>query len=314
MERLVDPVIADLQTEHAAAIRSGNKWNGSWVLVVGYIAFVKVTVWCGLLGLREARRNWSPEDSQGLLQTMWLSGCAIVVVSMPLWLLELPTTLDIMATVQAQGFHTHASVQRLMIYLLPAVVPLTVPVGLAIGAALDAHGRMPSRRLIGAIMLVAFALSGVSLITIGWVTPATNQSYREAMIGVPTMGMPLAKGNREMTLIELRRSPGAADMDRTRALLFEFHSRLGIAGAPITFAVFALVVAIRRRARRTASVAAIAAAAFGYYMALGVASAFSQGGVLSPQMSAWVPQLALVLTTVLAALPRGRLKVAATTH
>ena len=48
MERLIDPVIADLQAEYAEAIRDGRTWR-SWVaLIVGYIAFAKVFLLCGL--------------------------------------------------------------------------------------------------------------------------------------------------------------------------------------------------------------------------------------------------------------------------
>ena len=42
MERLIDPVIADLQCEHGDAIRRGQIWRGRRALVNGYMAFWKV--------------------------------------------------------------------------------------------------------------------------------------------------------------------------------------------------------------------------------------------------------------------------------
>ena len=42
MERLIDPVIADLQCEHGDAIRRGQIWQGHRALVNGYMAFWKV--------------------------------------------------------------------------------------------------------------------------------------------------------------------------------------------------------------------------------------------------------------------------------
>ena len=42
LERLIDPVIADLQTEHSESVRRGHVWRSRWVLVVGTLAFWKV--------------------------------------------------------------------------------------------------------------------------------------------------------------------------------------------------------------------------------------------------------------------------------
>jgi hypothetical protein len=179
MERLIDPVIGDLQVEYASASAMRRRWLA---LLTGYIAFAKVSLWCGLLGLREACRNWSSEDRQGLLYTLWLSGCAIVIVSVPLWLLELPTTRFMLESMKDTEFPPNASVQRLMIYLVPAILPLSIPVGLAMGIALAASGRTLSRRLIATIVLLVLATSAVSVVIIGWLTPTTNQLYREAIL------------------------------------------------------------------------------------------------------------------------------------
>jgi hypothetical protein len=300
MERLIDPVIGDLQLEHATAIGMRRRWLA---LLTGYVAFAKVTAWCGFWGLREARRNWSYADRQGLLHTLWLSGCAIVIVSVPLWLLELPRTRDLLASMRDTGFSPNASIQRLMIYLVPAILPLSVPVGLAIGAALGAHARTLSRRLIVAIMLVTVGVSGASLVTIGWITPVTNQSYREALIGKT-----IPRGDRELTLIELRRSFAMRDLETARRAVFEFHSRLSWAVTPMTLAAFALVVAVRRCPRLMGALGAVGLAAFGYYVALWLGNGFSKDGVLSPQVGAWLPQMALILTTIVVAIPRTSIR------
>src|SRR6185503_14667548 len=112
------PAIGDLQIEYASAIGLPRR---SLALLVGYIALAKVSVWCGLVGLREARRNWSDQDQLGLLHTLWLSGCAIVIVSVSLWLLELSRTREMLESMRDTEFPPTASVQRLMIYLVPAI-------------------------------------------------------------------------------------------------------------------------------------------------------------------------------------------------
>jgi lipopolysaccharide export LptBFGC system permease protein LptF len=299
-------VIADLQIEYAAAIRAGDVWKSRWTLVVGYVAFAKVTLWCGLLGLRRAGRRWSREDSQGLRSVVWLSGSAIVCVSALLWLLELPRTRDMLEDV---GADSGASVFELMIYLVPAILPLGLPVGLAIGTALGVHGRELSSRLIAFIMLVALGASTASLVTLTWVTPASNQSYREAFIGKT-----VARGDRELTLVELRLSLPAADRERTNRLVFEFHKRLSFALTPMTFAAFALVVAVRRRMGRIGAVGTIGFAAFGYYTALWLANSLNKGAVLPPQVGPWIPQMALVLTTALAGFPQHKTQITRTSE
>jgi hypothetical protein len=303
MERLIDPVIGDLQVEYAMAI---GMWRRGLALVTGYVAFAKVATWCGVLGLREARRNWSTADRQGLLRTLWLSSCAIVIVSVPLWLLELPTTRDLLESMRDTEFPPTASVQRLMFYLVPAILPISIPIGLAIGVALAASGRAVSRRLIGTIVLLALATSAVSITILGWLTPTTNQLYREAIVGghVP-------KGDREFTLTqlnrmvqpELRGRPGMPS-HRHDSFIFELHQRLGFAIAPITFCAFALVLAIRRRANPVAVVAAVGIAGVAYLMIRWLGNALSVNESVSPQLGAWMPQIALLLTTVVIGVSR----------
>jgi Lipopolysaccharide export system permease LptF/LptG len=307
MERLIDPVIGDLQVEYASAVAMRQRWLA---LLIGYIAFAKVSLWCGLLGLREARRNWSDEDRQGLLRTLWLTGCAIVIVSVPLWLLELPTTRDLLESMRDTEFPPNASVQRLMIYLVPAILPLSMPVGLAIGVAFGAYGRALSRRLLATIVLVALSASAVSLLNLGWITPTTNQLYREAIVGeyVP-------KGDREFTLPQLNRLVQQEVGARPRmssyehaSFSFELHQRLGIATAPLTFGAFALVLTIRRRASRIPALAAISVAAISYLMMRWLGYGLTLSESISPQLAAWMPQMALILTTLIAGFPRTSIR------
>jgi lipopolysaccharide export LptBFGC system permease protein LptF len=154
-------------------------------------------------------------------------------------------------------------------------------------------------------LLVAVAVSFASLVTIAWVLPAANQFYREAILrGTATFGRTLYKGERELTLSELRHRLRGVDRQHSNRILFEFHTRLGLAGAPLTFAAFALVITIRRRSRKRRVLAAIGVAAFGYLMVLWMGNAISKSDTLSPQLSAWMPQIALVLTTIVVAVPR----------
>ncbi|HEY9461681.1 MAG TPA: LptF/LptG family permease [Vicinamibacterales bacterium] len=291
MERLIDPAIADLQAEYAAATDMTGRWLA---LLAGYVAFAKVALWCAMSGAARTQNNWTQEDHSGLVRILWRSAAAILCLTLLILLPELSRMGEMLET-----FGSDASRFRLMTFLLPMSLPMSLPIGLALGAALGAHGRTPSRRLIGAIMLVAFATAAASLATMAWVIPASNQSYRVEMLrrDVP-------KGDRELSFGELKLAMATADMRRSQHLLFEFHKRLSIATAPVTFAALALVLVIRRRLWRTVSIAAVVAGSFGYYVALWLAEAFNKGGVLSPQFSAWMPQIALLLTTIVVGVPR----------
>jgi hypothetical protein len=302
MERLIDPVLADLQAEYAAAIGVRRRWL---TLMVGYIAFGKVSLWCALLGVGEAGRNWNNADRQGLRHTLWLSACAIVIVSVPLWLLELPTTRELLESMRDTEFPPTASVQRLMLYLVPAILPLSVPIGLAMGIAL-ASGRALSRRLIATIVLVALVTSAVSVAVLGWLTPTTNQLYREAIVGEYVV-----KGDREFTFPELNRlvqqqmhgRPGMPS-HRYDSFVFELHNRIGFSIAPLTFCAFALVLAIRRCAGQVAVVGAVSLAGVGYLMIRWLGNALSVSELVSPQLGAWMPQIVLILTTIAVGVPR----------
>lgn len=39
MERLIDPVLTDLQIEYDHAVHEGRKWKSRWIWSVGHIAF-----------------------------------------------------------------------------------------------------------------------------------------------------------------------------------------------------------------------------------------------------------------------------------
>jgi lipopolysaccharide export LptBFGC system permease protein LptF len=121
----------------------------------------------------------------------------------------------------------------------------------------------------------------------------------------------VVKGNREFTLPELNRlvQPdvrGRLGMPswRYESFVFELHQRVGLAIAPLTFSAFALILAIRRRANRVTVVAAVGLAGAGYLIIRGLGHALSVSESVSPQLGAWMPQIALVLTIVAVGVPR----------
>lgn len=133
MERVIDPVVADLQAEYTSAIGMRRQWLA---LLTGYIAFAKVALWCAMSGVTALRKNWNQEDRSGLVRVLSRSAAAVLCGTLLIWLPELSRTLDML-----EDLGSDASPVRLMTYLLPMTLPLSLPIGLALGAALGAHGR-----------------------------------------------------------------------------------------------------------------------------------------------------------------------------
>jgi hypothetical protein len=277
MERFVDPVLADLQMEHAQAVREGRAWKRRWVQLAGYIAFAKVFLLCGLFGTRQAWHNWNAEDGRGLSRVVWQTVTVIISVSL---LLELPELLRLPD--QAP-------------YLLPATLAFSVPIALAIGTTLGMSRRPRSSRLIAAILLIAAVTSIFSLANVGWLTPAANQLYREKT-SERVMGArrPVSRGHNELTLTELRQSNEGPYALRAP---FAYHARLALAAAPLTFAIFSLVIATRRHLARWAAIIVASAGVVCYFLIS--ISRNTDWGLLPASLAAWLPQILLVMATIL---------------
>ena len=49
MQRVIDPIVADVQAEYEEAIRTRRRWRARWVCVGGYAAFWKAVALHGVL-------------------------------------------------------------------------------------------------------------------------------------------------------------------------------------------------------------------------------------------------------------------------
>jgi lipopolysaccharide export LptBFGC system permease protein LptF len=177
-----------------------------------------------------------------------------------------------------------SSVTLLTAFLIPSILALGLPAGLAMSIA-AMRGRALSRRVCVAVILIAVAASVGSFVNVAWVIPPANQAYREEMAGrhVP-------RGQNELTLTELSAARGGS---------FMLHARVALAAAPLTFAVFGLIAATRRRFHRVAAVGVAAAGVVGYVLLMFVGESLSRDGLVPPPFAAWAPQLLLVAATSL---------------
>src|SRR5947208_809553 len=73
MERLVDPVIADLQCEHGEAIRRGQVWHSRWIRMAGYAAFWKLAMAISMSVSARATLGWAAADDHAAGRTIVFS-------------------------------------------------------------------------------------------------------------------------------------------------------------------------------------------------------------------------------------------------
>jgi hypothetical protein len=69
IERLVDPILTDIQAEARAAADRGQRWTSRWIRVAGGIALIKALV---LYGWTEFRRvpDWPADERRALVHTL----------------------------------------------------------------------------------------------------------------------------------------------------------------------------------------------------------------------------------------------------
>ena len=300
MERVIDPVIADVQTEYDEAVRARGWRRALRVRIAGYSAFWKTV---GLHTLQSGPRSlWSSvaADGSALGRTM---ACALIVsVGVTLLLTAAPMF----------GFYSRTRLDlTLTLLLLPQAIPLSIPMALPVGIAYGLHGtRAAARRMRGVLLLAIVA----TLLAFGamLMVPAANQAFRVAlanelgMRGVTTYSLP--RGVNELSLSELASRSQAYDADglsqQARQFRRGYHSRLALPAATFVLSLLALAIcgALQGRARR---VVAIVITLFLYWATLAAAEWSSS---LPAALSVWAPNIAFtaIALALLAVTPAKR--------
>ena len=283
LERVVEPAIADLQKEYAAADRASRRMQ---ILLSGYFAILKVIAICAL-----SVSTTTPGERQALSRMFGWSVGWIVAISA---LLTLPPLFN-------------WSMRRwdAAITLIPQAVPLAIPMGMAIGIAFGLSAR-PGRNIVKVTLLGAVVASVLSFGVLAWVMPAANHAFREMTSrDLRASGyvdeMALHKGHNEMTLSELRReeaSFAAAGQIRVpRQFAFTFHLRFALAVGTLVLAGLLLAMPFNHRGLR--GLVAFAAS-FGYLALLHAGEALGVSRALLPPMAAaWMPNVVLMAFAIL---------------
>lgn len=296
MERLIDPVLTDVQIEYQEAIARGRVWRSRWIRLAGCVALLEAVV---LYGYERTVRGWSDDAGQAFRRMVALSAAAIVAVAL---VILLPPALSVPA--------------YLVPYLVPQALPLAIPVGLTVGLFCGLGGRPVSYRLKGAVLLLALACSAGSLAAMAWAVPAASQAFRlsleEQLRRTNAAEVTHTKGLTEMSLGELQRRidslTQAGRVRQVRIVRFAYHLRWGLPCAPFALALFALAALPRRRVRYWIFAASAFGTCLAYYFVLMAGDAAAREGTLPAAAGAWLPNLVFVVaaTVLLAAAARRR--------
>jgi len=278
VERLIDPMISDLQVEYAAAL-------GSWrrravVLLSAYAGFWKA------LALHCVLSSGDPLETGGdamLRRAIGFSCLGFVLVTV---LLTLPPLVD--------GIPLGSGSSRqvmLILTLLAQALPISLPVGVCIGIMNAMRAPILTRLHFVVTLTIAFAATCLVLAVIEWGLPWGNQVFRQMVLSQLTDGQ---IAHIEPGLNELGFS-GLARRTDVRAVR-QYHLMWALSFAAIPLAVFSLAVGARvRRAAFRAGL--IVAAVFAYYAALWVSENSVRHG--APVLVAWAPNLLFVVVGVL---------------
>jgi len=299
MERVVDPLLADLELEYTEAIHHGRLWRSRWILILGHFAFLKTIAMCQTgLGMRVSQA-WTLEDREALSRALKFSVAAGVVATLAL------------AVPPLTNAHVGVVHPRLFVYVVPQAIVLAVPIGFTLGVFLGLRGRTLSVRSTGAVLACAICCSFACLATLAWILPSANQEFRQAVFGQARGGMTVMKGLNELTLGELSERlrsssrTGLIDWD-PQELAYAYHMRWALSCATLVLALFALAMTRRISARWGVAIAA-SGACFSYYVLMWIGRAGALQEALPAFLGAWLPNavFALVWLALTAVTARG---------
>jgi hypothetical protein len=288
MEQLIDPVLADLQTEYNNAVRHGRVSRGRWIRLAGCVTLLKSVAWYGCERSMRTIHDWTADDRDGLGRTVSFSLAAIAATTT---LLLVPPMLHVPST------HVSAT---LLLYVIPQALPLAIPVGLTLGILYGLRGRVVSHRSAGAVVAIAGFCSVASFVIFVWVLPAANQAFRVSVyqaLRAPGAGRTsLMKGPNELTLRELsqRIQSNMRAGQSFRGLAYDYHVRWALPCATLVLALFALSVVTRCRGGRFVYAVAACSAYLGYYLFLFAGREYARDGTLPAFAAAWLPNVVII--------------------
>lgn len=290
LEYVIEPAIADLQKEYAAADKGALVLS----LIRGYVAILTVMAICALCG--PFRRRQPRDDVAFTLvwSLVLISGVTLLLLLPPLLIVERETITSVS-----------------LVTLIPQAVPLAIPIGLTLGIAVGLANRSFTRATARRVLFTAALAALVSCATMVWVMPASNQAYRELVARERGISGPLAKGHSEMSLSELRRATAVAtaagNVRQAGESAWFFHIRFSLAAAAVAVSGFLLTVSVTGTLARVMVTLVVCLI---YWGLLYTGEWLAVTRALVPAFAgAWLPNVVLIASAIITASRSSRFRV-----
>jgi hypothetical protein len=277
MERVIEPILADLQCEYDEPLARGRVWRARLSLLRSYGALGRALLW---LGVRTAwDRLHRPHSEAARTCIVWAVAAALATIALvvpplltwPLW----------------RG--DPAFTALLSVTLVPQALPLSIPAGLCVAVLWAMRGQIATWRRVATVLGIALACTMVVWAVLEWLMPQANQGFREMVAARLSDGrvVTLERGLSELGLSRLRERTDPAAVRHYRMLW-----ALCFASAPLSL----LALGLARYVRRGVSAVVLAMALWNLYFAILWTSAGSTAGpTLAAFVAAWAPNVVCVL-------------------
>ncbi|HEU4995605.1 MAG TPA: hypothetical protein VFT29_12335, partial [Gemmatimonadaceae bacterium] len=270
IERLIDPIISDLQIEYNAT--PGGSWRRRGVLLRAYVGFWKALAIHTVLSIC----GRSEHGEQVFRRVIGFSSLGFALVTV---LLVLPPLLDGFPGILT-GKTRHV---MLALTLIPQALPISIPIGVCIGIMSAIRARTLTRRDLLVTMTIGGTAACIVAAVIEWGLPWGNQTFRDMAIAAVTDGriVHVEPGLNELGFSGLARRTDVA-------ALRHYHLLWALSFAAIPLALFTLAVGARVRFV-PARAALIVGTLFAYYSILWVSDSSLRQGTPVPVV--WAPNV-----------------------
>ena len=160
LERLIDPVLADIELERRQALGSGRVWLARRVVFSGYVALIRALAVHGAYTLVRG---------DGAAHIVRSAAAAFIVLTVVLLLPPLHRAPQI------------PSFAALAVYLIPQAIPLSVPLAIAFAIARSTSRNVLNRTASRTALALALVGTSAVLVSMEWLTPAANDAFRSAV-------------------------------------------------------------------------------------------------------------------------------------
>jgi hypothetical protein len=281
MERIVDPILADLQFEHAEALARGSRWAARVNLIRSYAGLGRALFY---LATRAACDPRLANPRCELARAWMVSALALAFLTVALVLPAL-TSLP-----WRKGDGAFAA--ALSVTLVPQALPLSLPAALSVGVLWATRGRRVTGVRFCVVLPLALACTAGVWAVLEWVMPDANQGFRE-LAAARLNGGPVVR--LERGLAELGLSSLAQRSDPAAVRQYHLLWALCFAAVPLSLCAVGLAGYVRRGISAAALAIALTVS---YTACIGAVQSVGSTVSVSPVVHAWLPNMLFMLSAI----------------